>query len=357
MVVLNLLVNRQCNLHCGYCHVDSLPRDDPAPVMTVEQVNFILKCLEQEDVELVHVFGGEPFVHPAIKQVCDLIHDAGHPLNIATNGTLLLPHLGWLKAMRASISVNLVGDDPRIEPCTDFSYPLDAAMAGSRAAVETGLDVNGIVCVFPVAVSSIDNARFYKDYLDRVHHATGIKDFFLLYFSRLGRGKDAWDRPGFNRDFYRADNWLLFLKILKALLSKAGAPYGVFVEPAFEVDAAVMPLLPPTYLQCEMIVRENLVITPDMNAHMCLLMASIDDPAYRRPFDGNVARLQAFMQDAAMEAVPRLLGGCRTCKERSYCGPCTSYVHDASTGRDYRCKGNTGKETLMGCPLATARLW
>nr|MDO8115795.1 radical SAM protein [Candidatus Sigynarchaeota archaeon] len=351
MVVLNLMVTDACNLACTHCYVDSRAQGDQAKYISTTDVEFILKSFEHEPVELVHVFGGEPFFHPKIRDICEVCRDFGVPVNVATNGTTIEGHLDWLKRGDISLSINMLGEDSKLQDIIGCGYPLDLVVRNARMAVDTGLSVNGICCAFPFGRNAQETSTFYGDYLHGLNEKTNVTEFFLLYFSRLGRGKDLWNR--INHEFYRADNWLLFLKTLGHHLEEKNASFHVYVEPAFETE--LFSFLPPASLQCEMIVRENVVITPDLWAYPCVLMIGNTGERCLKKFDGNVGAIQAYFSDVQSRTITRSANTCRHCVVTNYCGPCVPYVQDKL--KDYRCTGNSGTETMMGCPLATVRLW
>ncbi|MBN2152519.1 MAG: radical SAM protein [Candidatus Lokiarchaeota archaeon] len=345
------MVTDACNLACGYCYVDSCPDPAGAGYMKPTQVEFILKSMERENVELVHVFGGEPFLHPDIRDIVEMCTDFCGHVNIATNGTCLGEHVPWLVKNKASLSVNLVGDDPRLHGVIGCKFPLEAVAENAKGAVQAGIPVNGIVCPFPVEATPGTNAAFYASYLHRMHEATGIADFFVLYFSRLGRGKGAWERV--NHGFFEPEGWISFLCALRALLREGGEPFSVFCEPAFE--NSVFTMLPPPPVQCEMIMRANVVIKYDMTAYPCALCIGTGDPRHSVKFDGDVDKLWAAFCDVQARAVTRSANTCKHCSTLPYCGPCVPYMQDGL--KDYRCRGNTGKEIPVACPLATVRLY
>ena len=345
------MVTDVCNLGCQHCYVDSCPDPAKASYMKLAQLEFILKSMERENVELVHVFGGEPFLHPDIRDIVEICTDFCGNVNVATNGTCIGEHVPWLAKNRISLSINLVGDDPRLLGIIGCKFPLDAIAANAKAAIQAGIPVNGIVCPFPVDETPGKNAAFYASYLHRMHEATGIADFFMLYFSRLGRGTGTWRRV--DHSFFRPGGWLSFLNALKASLQATSEPFSVFCEPAFEND--IFTMLPPPPVQCEMIMQANVVIKHDMTAYPCVLFLGMDDPRFSVKFDGNVDKLWAAFNDIQARAVTRGANTCKHCSSMPYCGPCVPYIQDEL--KDYRCNGNTGKEIPVGCPLATVRLY
>ncbi len=350
-IVLNLMVTDACNLACAHCYVNSCPDPATAGYMRLAQLEFILKSMERENVELVHVFGGEPFLHPDIRDIVEMCAAFCGHVNIATNGTRIDEHVRWLAKDKASLSVNLVGDDPRLRDIIGCEFPLDAVAANAKAAVQAGIHVNGIVCPFPVDATPGTNAAFYASFLHRMHEATGIADFFVLYFSRLGRGKGTWTRV--NHSFFEPEGWLAFLSALKATLQAGSEPFSVFCEPAFENN--IFTMLPPPPVQCDMITQANVVIKHDMTAYPCVLFLGMDDPRFAYKFDGDVDKLFAAFSDVQARAITRGANTCKHCSTMPYCGPCVPYIQDEM--KDYRCKGNTGKEIPVGCPLATVRLY
>ncbi len=350
-LVLNLMVTDACNLACQHCYIDSCPDPAKAGYLKPSQLDFILKSMERENVELVHIFGGEPLLHPDIRDIVGMCVDFCGHVNVATNGTSIGEHIPWLAKDHVSLSVNLVGDDPRLVDVIGCKFPLETITANAKAAIQAGIPVNGIVCPFPVESTPGTNAGFYASYLHRMHEATGIADFFILYFSRLGRGKEAWTRM--DHGLFEPEGWLAFLSALQASLRASSEPFSVFCEPAFENNVFTMLPVPP--VQCEMIMQANVVIKHDMTAYPCVLFLGLGDPRFSVKFDGSVDKLWAAFNNVQARTITRGANTCKHCPSMPYCGPCVPYIQDGL--KDYRCKGNTGKEIPVGCPLATVRLY
>ncbi|HME53512.1 MAG TPA: radical SAM protein [Candidatus Lokiarchaeia archaeon] len=352
-IVLNLFITNACNLHCSHCYVDSclISESSNAQFLDLNDLDFILKSLERENIELVHVFGGEPFLHPDLRDACEMCRAAGYPVNIATNGTLIQEHLSWLQKNGVSLSINMLGDDPRLSEILDDAFPLADVSKNARDAVQCGIEVNGIICAFPVEDTPAGNARFYAEYLRGLHESTGIEDFFILYFSRLGRGKRVMEHM--NASFFAPEQWLSFLKELKEGLDLLKPSFSVFVEPAFEDE--MFSALPPPPVQCEMIMQANLVIKYDLTAYPCILLLNSDDARHKIAFNGNLDKVDAAFSDVQAKTITRAANTCKFCTQMPYCGPCIAYIQDEPN--DYRCLGNKTKGPLVGCPLATVRLY
>ena len=74
-----------CNLRCKYC--DSSYAFNMADGTTMAPADIVAK-VKDIGVPSVTVTGGEPLVHPNIKDLLELLDDAGFDINVETNGTI-----------------------------------------------------------------------------------------------------------------------------------------------------------------------------------------------------------------------------------------------------------------------------
>ncbi|MHA1368835.1 MAG: radical SAM protein [Promethearchaeota archaeon] len=349
MVVLNLMVNNYCNLECSYCYIDSCKiNSNERKEMKLNDVDQILR-MTRDQIEMVHVFGGEPFLHGEIEEMCRLIDDYDLPINIATNGLMVEHHASWLSRLEVSLAVNMVGNDPALNELIGMEYPIQQTTRNAKLLVENNVDVNAIICPFPVRKNVLENAGWYSNFMENINRETGVNTFFILYFSRIGRGVNC---SKINMDFFRPDNWLLFLRLIRQHFLKSRSELNVFCEPAFESEDFLS--LPPAFMQCEMTMETNIVIRYDMQAFPCILLLSPGHLKFSKQFSGNIkAQVQEFikMKDDFLNINAII---CKTCSESDVCGPCIPYVVEMKN--DYRCYGNKSG-SLMGCPLMTTRLF
>jgi len=80
-----LTVTERCNLRCKHCFGAF---GNPVE-MSLEQVEYILNELEKAGVCQIGLTGGEPFYHPDIYKIIDLIIEHGFTLQTTTNGLLI----------------------------------------------------------------------------------------------------------------------------------------------------------------------------------------------------------------------------------------------------------------------------
>jgi AdoMet-dependent heme synthase len=85
-----------CNIACRHCFITCGPKAHDIPPMTVEQVQSALEQGRSLGMRQVYYTGGEPFLHPEIRQLVDLALRIA-PLTIVTNGLLFdEPTLAWV---------------------------------------------------------------------------------------------------------------------------------------------------------------------------------------------------------------------------------------------------------------------
>ena len=77
-----------CNIACRHCFISCGPKADQIPMMTVDEVRGALDEGAAAGMREVYFTGGEPFLHPRIRELVDLAL-AVAPLTVVTNGLLL----------------------------------------------------------------------------------------------------------------------------------------------------------------------------------------------------------------------------------------------------------------------------
>jgi radical SAM protein with 4Fe4S-binding SPASM domain len=78
-------ITERCNLHCAHCFVSS---GNWGEHMRFEDiVERVLPRLHRGRVERLTLTGGEPFVHPSIMEICQVVAALDMPLGICTNAT------------------------------------------------------------------------------------------------------------------------------------------------------------------------------------------------------------------------------------------------------------------------------
>jgi hypothetical protein len=78
----------RCNIACRHCFITCGPKSDRHAFMTVAQVRATLDEAVRQGVREYYMTGGEPFLHPDLREMVALTLEQG-PLTILTNGILI----------------------------------------------------------------------------------------------------------------------------------------------------------------------------------------------------------------------------------------------------------------------------
>jgi radical SAM/Cys-rich protein len=81
-------IGLKCNLQCVHCHVASSPLRKE--MMSWETLQHVIDAAKRTRCKLVDITGGAPELHPDLRRFIRLLYDAGIPVMVRTNLTVLL---------------------------------------------------------------------------------------------------------------------------------------------------------------------------------------------------------------------------------------------------------------------------
>ncbi len=81
----NFALTEECNSRCKYCHCWKL-KDRPRP--TLDEIKMVLDSLKKLGVKQLTYAGGEPLLHPDLKQMIQYAHDLDFFIIMMTNSVL-----------------------------------------------------------------------------------------------------------------------------------------------------------------------------------------------------------------------------------------------------------------------------
>lgn len=103
----NLMIIKQCNLHCPYCFANEFVNKD-TDLMSMETFEKCLYFLGKNPEERIGLIGGEPTLHPQFQQFLSrLIDSPFQNICIFTNGILLDRYFTELRNGKFIILINL----------------------------------------------------------------------------------------------------------------------------------------------------------------------------------------------------------------------------------------------------------
>lgn len=101
-------ITDRCNLNCKSC-IHFCPLSDKAQDKTIGQIKFDLLSISKFDIRELHLFGGEPFLHKDLMEICEFSRKLfpNTYIVIITNGTIKLNNEQINKLKELNIFVQL----------------------------------------------------------------------------------------------------------------------------------------------------------------------------------------------------------------------------------------------------------
>jgi MoaA/NifB/PqqE/SkfB family radical SAM enzyme len=137
-----LEITNECNLSCAFCPAPSRPGE----FMDVARFSLVMERIRGVADTLYFHLKGEPLLHPELPRLLDIADDAGFPVIITTNGTLLpglVPALeGKRNLVRINVSLQSLSCFPageRRERIDSILGAVDRLTAARRAGQAPGL--------------------------------------------------------------------------------------------------------------------------------------------------------------------------------------------------------------------------
>jgi radical SAM protein with 4Fe4S-binding SPASM domain len=221
---VNLAITQRCNEYCPHCYVDAGgDKTDPTMELGLEDWISIVKECGELGYEHVHIFGGEPFLVSFLPDLCDAIDDCGLSYNIATNGIAVQPKdYAWLQNSGGSLVVSLFGGEEFHDQFTKTPQSFVRVQNTIRTSLARGIDISIATCLmrgnmdqYPMLIQSLAGM--------------GVRDFFALHFSPIGRGEHLIEEA------IEPETWHALYLQLKKLLPTIRGEVRHDVEVLFEL--------------------------------------------------------------------------------------------------------------------------
>jgi len=153
-------ITRKCNKHCDYCYLNLTGED-----LSNEKIKDILNSVEFDTITLT---GGEPLMHPDIKDILSFLSSKDNHIHLLSNGILLNEdYLTAIKEANAELFVTYNEPDQKISE-------------NLHQANQCGIEINLHHLLTQKSVGSLD---------DVCQDIKFAKSLLLLYPTDLGQGK------------------------------------------------------------------------------------------------------------------------------------------------------------------------
>ena len=335
MYSFDLCITDRCNQHCPHCYVNPQSAMDELPTQTI--LDLLNECSELGATNF-HVFGGEPFLRNDLEEIFSYAFDLNFALSIATNGIRITQDdFKWLQKFNPFLGITLHGHQVFHDKFTQMDGAYEKSLNTLKTALELGLNVGVVTCITQL------NFNQYYSWM-QILVDLGVRTFFLLYFSPLGRGLD--------RNYLQLSNeeWDSLARNLREYSLNNPTPISFYFEPSIIPRTNLIFARPST--PCALYTKSNCVVDANGDVYPCILF--LRNPAYSL---GNFTLnslyeiWERFTSEIWAESFPTLEDSqCRTCHFLNFCKRgCPAYL---KAGFDFRCD----VKYVPICPLYTELL-
>jgi len=141
-----------CNLSCQHCWLAPKFDEDGSkyPVINVDLFRSIIEEAKPLGLENIKLTGGEPLLHPQIKEILKYIADEKIVLRIETNGMLCDEEIAGLiaKCSNVFVSISLDGATPKIhDSIRGVAGAYSRTIKGIRNLIEVGVNTQIIFSI------------------------------------------------------------------------------------------------------------------------------------------------------------------------------------------------------------------
>lgn len=137
---LRVSLTQECNLNCFYCHQEGEDGGEKDTRLQLEEVKQLVKTASDLGMNKVKFSGGEPLLHPEIKEIISYSAELMDDVSLTTNGVLLPEKAEQLsEAGLDRVNVSLDAKDQETYKEITGKSSLEKVREGIKKANEVGL--------------------------------------------------------------------------------------------------------------------------------------------------------------------------------------------------------------------------
>lgn len=151
-------ITQKCNFRCIHCFEGGKICSD----MDINNVKYVIDEFESIGISNIHIFGGEPFMHPDICSILYYCKGKFPKISITTNASILNERiLDCLLAVRPEILASLHSDlEQEFDKVTGTTGMLGKVKTNIHVMQEKGLDCK----IRKVKINGIRSSEIYENY-------------------------------------------------------------------------------------------------------------------------------------------------------------------------------------------------
>lgn len=325
--MLYLYLSGGCNLACRHCWISpafvpaapsQTPKTSPAGFLPLAYIETAIAAARPLGLTGVKLTGGEPLLHPQVREIVALAAAAGLSLTLETNGTLIDADLANFLAGHGVgfISVSLDGARAAThEALRRVPGSFERAVAGIRALVAAGLRPQVICTLHQGNQSEISD-------LLALARELGCASLKFNILQRVGRGER-----------FAADHGLSVAEVI-ALYRQVEAMPPAGLEVFFDIPPAFHPirrLLDETLSRCAILNILGVLAGGELS--LCGIGVNVPELVYGHLAHDSLAEVWAAAP--GLQELRRLVPGqfegiCGRCIHSDYClGACVAENYNA----------------------------
>jgi len=206
--VIIFLTNR-CNNECSYCFMNGSPKNNSQ--ITVEQIKEIIERYKSIQVKYVSLGGGEPTIHPDIKEICQLLFDNNWHMQFHTNGNDY-DFIEWLVNLYKDSFLNLLIHQSYNDELCEKDVSLNAKIRDFVRTYKNMLDCSNITFRLEYIIEDYENqSDVYVALADEINQICNDVKLEFLPLMKHGRSTKGITvdplkiRANFSTVFYTSD--------------------------------------------------------------------------------------------------------------------------------------------------------
>ncbi|TFG05749.1 MAG: radical SAM protein [Promethearchaeota archaeon] len=331
MYSLDLCITDRCNQSCPHCYV--APSNSMSELSTPEILDLLTECTELE-AQNFHVFGGEPFIREDLEDIFSYAYDLHYSLSIATNGSLLDPKdFDWLQKYNTFLGISFHGPSEFHDSFCNTPGSYIQALTALKRAIKKRVNVGVITCLTKL------NYHLYFSWLQSLLDL-GVRTFFIIYFSPLGRGNAHPEYQLSNEE------WQRLFQTLSDFSQNSPVQLEIFFEQSIIPKLNYPLYYGPHPTPCSLYTKSNCVVDANGDIYPCILFLRNEEHKLGNFRINSIHEIWNRYQPERREYPPN----CRKCDLSYLCqGGCPAYYRD---GMDFRCDD----AYIPRCPLYPEKL-
>lgn len=332
---IDLYITERCNLSCDFCSI--MAGKNNKKELTFEQIEKFLDFCKMNDVQEIHVTGGEPTLHPKYKEIIKLILERGIGARLITNGTTLDKN-DLIELQKVGLKEIMISIDgmQKFHDSVRGNGMFQKTLKTVKAAIELGY----ITRVNSTAWNeNLDDLLCLIKYLDELK----VDIYSIFLGSLVGRAK-----KGNRLTVVSAKTWIKFLSVIRQLNNKN---VRIIVEEGYISQNANIKKY-NRIRSCSYILNNTdyLSIRADGNVYPCIFFSNSFQSI------GNILQEQSFdfennlKESEFYRRVTDIPVECSNCTSSAHCkGGCRAFNDEIKKlSKDNRCVND---EYVPICPL------